>query len=126
MPLIFYGIKPKKDGQGYPFVPIQAKNVGRKHCFLPHISFLSTGPLFFAKYTHCISGWSMCPCFTGRVSPPAGGGDGAPARRGRARGGLAPSCGSPPPGDVRGCPRPQTNFIHILWKNLICDNVAAV
>ena len=39
---------------------------------------------------------------------------------------LTPSCQSPPPGDVRGCPRPQTNFIHILWKNLICDNVAAV
>ena len=31
---------------------------------------------------------------------------------------LTPSCGSPPPGDVCGCPRPQTNFIHILWKNL--------
>ena len=37
----------------------------------------------------------------------------------RARGGLAPSCQSPPLGDVCGCPRPQTNFIHILWKNLI-------
>ena len=31
---------------------------------------------------------------------------------------MTPSCQSPPPGDVRGCPRPQTNFIHILWKNL--------
>ena len=47
MPPICYGIKPKKDGQGYPFVPMQAKNVGRKHCFLPHISFLSTGPLSY-------------------------------------------------------------------------------
>ena len=60
------------------------------------------------------------------ISPPAGGGDGAPTRRGRARGGLAPSCQSPPPGEVRGCPRPQTNFVHILWKNLICDNVAVI
>ena len=59
MPPICYGIKPKKDGQGYPFVPIQAKNVGRKHCFLPHISFLSTGPLWYliTNYTKAYLGY---------------------------------------------------------------------
>ena len=72
-----------------------------------------------------------CPCITGRVSPPAGGGTvslratGAlrlaksrrkaavarmHARCGSRRGGLAPSCESPPPGDVHGCPRSQTNL----------------
>ena len=45
-------------------------------------------------------------------------------KRGKPR--FSPSCESPPPEEGRGCPRPQTNFIHILWKNLICDNVAAV
>ena len=32
------------------------------------------------------------------------------ARCGSRRGGLAPSCESPPPGDVHGCPRSQTNL----------------
>ena len=78
-----------------------------------------------------------CPCITGRVSPPAGGGTvslratGAlrlaksrrkaavarmHARCGSRRGGLAPSCESPPPGDVRGCPRPQTNLSTFCGK----------
>ena len=48
--------------------------------------------------------------------------------RGRLAGkrGPCPLLSITPAGDVRGCPRPQTNFIHILWKNLICDNVAAI
>ena len=51
----------------------------------------------------------------------------AAARRGRTRGGgFAPSCESPPPRDVTGCPRPHPNFLHMLWKNLRCDNVASV
>ena len=32
------------------------------------------------------------------------------ARRAHKRGRFAPSCESPPPGDVYGCPRPQTNL----------------
>ena len=46
------------------------------------------------------------------------------ARCGSRGGGLTPSCESPPPEEGRGCPRPQTNFIHMLWKNLICDHAA--
>ena len=49
-----------------------------------------------------------CPCFTGW--------DAACAAASRARGGLAPSCGSPPPGEVRGCPRPQTNLSTFCGK----------
>ena len=44
----------------------------------------------------------------------------------RTRGGLDPLLRITPAG---GCPRlPATanKFVHILWKNLICDNVAAV
>ena len=51
----------EKDGQGYPFVPIQAKNVGRKHCFLPHISFLSTGPPLKAKRPAAMAGLCNAP-----------------------------------------------------------------
>ena len=49
-----------------------------------------------------------CPCFTGW--------DAACAAASRARGGLAPSCQSPPPGDARGCPRPQTNLSTFCGK----------
>ena len=44
---------------------------------------------------------------------------------GAQEGALRPLLRITPAGEVCGCPRLQTNFIHILWKNLICDNVAA-
>ena len=37
---------------------------------------------------------------------------------GAQEGALRPLLRITPAGDVRGCPRPQTNFIHILWENL--------
>ena len=44
-----------------------------------------------------------CPCFTGW--------DAACAAASRTRGGASPPLANPPPpGDVRGCPRPQTNL----------------
>ena len=42
------------------------------------------------------------------------------------RGRFAPSCESPPAGGCTRVPATANKFVHILWKNLICDNVAAV
>ena len=53
-----------------------------------------------------------------RGSPPAGGGNVAPARRGRARGGLNPLLSITPAGRRSRVPATANKFFHILWKNL--------
>ena len=44
----------------------------------------------------------------------------------RARGGLDPLLSITPAGGCSRMPATANKFVHILWKNLICDNVAAV
>ena len=91
-------------------------------------------------------GGESCPCITDRVSPPAGGGTVSlratdalrlaksrrkaavarmHARCGSRRGGLAPSCESPPP-DRSLLHATANRFYQLRSENLICDYVAPV
>ena len=94
--------------------------------FLPRIRVVPRNDAF-RPYFEGTEGFFVARASRAGISPPAGGGKRAAARRRRTRGDASsPSCESPPPRDVTGCPRPPPNFLHMLWKNLRCDNVASV